>query len=60
MEISLTGQDDKKKTQTYYVWAPPKTKLNGERVIEMALIQLLLEVIDMVPLVEGVWGGGSD
>lgn len=49
-----------KKKQTYYVWAPPKTKLNGERVIEMALIQLLLEVIDMVPLVEGVWGGGSD
>lgn len=41
------------------MWEPPKTKLNGERVIKMALIQLLLEVIDMVPLVDRGLGWGK-
>lgn len=41
------------------MWAPPKTKLHGERLIKMAPIQLLLEVIDMVPLVGRGLGWGK-
>lgn len=41
------------------MWEPPKTKLNGERVIKMALIQLLLEVTDMVPRVGRGLGSGK-
>lgn len=41
------------------MWAPPKTKLHGERLIKMAPIQLRLEVTDMVPLVDRGLGWGE-
>lgn len=47
----------------YGAWEPPKAtfgiEVNGELVTKMALIQLLLEIIDMVPLVGGGLGWGS-